>query len=72
MDFNLMTNISEPVQDDIEKSINNLTNTINAFEASDENLETVISTSPLRIKSLSGSFSLELRELEFIVGGLGH
>ena len=36
-----MTNISEPVQDDIEKSIDNLTETINAFEASGKNLETI-------------------------------
>ena len=39
VDINLMMNISEPVQDDIEKSLNNLTDTINAFEASDKNLE---------------------------------
>ena len=40
--IDLMTNISETVQDDIiERSIDNLTKTINTFEASGKNLEIV-------------------------------
>ena len=51
--IDLMTNISEPVQDDIEKSIDNLTETINAFEASGKNLETVQVPSIWNYASLS-------------------
>ena len=51
--IDLMTNISEPIQDDIEKSIDNLTETINAFEASGKNLETIQVASIWNYASLS-------------------
>ena len=52
--IDLMTNISEPVQDDIiERSIDNLTETINAFEASGKDLETIQVPSIMNYVNLS-------------------
>ena len=52
--IDLMTNISETVQDDIiERSIDNLTKTINTFEESGKNLETVQNPSVWNYANLS-------------------
>ena len=52
--IDLMTNISETVQDDIiERSIDNLTKTINTFEESGKNLETVQNPSIWNYANLS-------------------